>query len=237
MLGATVITYEGPICYASGLPGRVFTNTEGVRVLTDDANGRANQKKRTRAAIVEACREIVRSGAPVTMPAVAKSALVSEATAYRYFPDLVSLVDEALVGMLPDAAEALTPVADSGDPVRRVAFACEVLSRRVFDYEGAVRSMISASITRPETAATRPGIRFGLIDQALSPPDSTPAVTDPDELAQLKCDLAAVVSAEALFSLVDVCGLGPEEAIASLVRIATAVTEAALRRDRTPCSP
>jgi AcrR family transcriptional regulator len=206
-------------------------------MVSDDATGRTNQKKRTRAGIVEACREIVRSGGLVTMPEVAKSALVSEATAYRYFPDLVSLMDEALVGMLPDAAEALAPVADSGDPVRRVAFACEVLSRRVFDYEGAVRSMISASITRPMTSTTRPGIRFGLIDRALAPPDSAPALTDPDELAQLRCDLQAVVSAEFLFSLTDVCGLAPEEAIASLVRTATTVTESALGRDRTACRP
>jgi hypothetical protein len=36
-----------------------------------------------------------------------------------------------------------------------------------------------------------------------------------------------VVSAEALFSLTDLCGLAPDDAIASLVRTATTVTEAA----------
>jgi len=38
-----------------------------------------------------------------------------------------------------------------------------------------------------------------------------------------------VVSAEALFSLTDLAGLTPDEAVASLVRTATTVTEAALR--------
>ena len=35
------------------------------------------------------------------MPQVARAALVSEATAYRYFPDLVSLLREALAGVWP----------------------------------------------------------------------------------------------------------------------------------------
>jgi AcrR family transcriptional regulator len=200
-------------------------------MATEDDRGRANQKRRTRIAIVEACREIIRSGAPVTMPEVARSALVSEATAYRYFPDLTSLLDQALGGMWPSPAEALKPVADSGDPVERVAFACEFLLRGVLAYQGAVRAMISATITRPELAALRPGIRFGLIDQALAPPGDALEATDPAGLTQLKRDLAAVVSAEALFSLTDLAGLTPDEAIASLVRTATTVTGAALRKD------
>jgi AcrR family transcriptional regulator len=199
--------------------------------------GRINQKTRTRAAIVEACREIIRTGAPVTMPDVARSALVSEATAYRYFPDLVSLLKDALAGMWPSPADALGPVADSSAPVERVAFACEFLLRGVLAYQGGVRAMISATITRPELARTRPQLRFGLIDQALAPLTGTPGAAESAELTQLKKDLAAVISAEALFSLTDLAALSPDEAIASLVRTATAVTEAALRKDSAASSP
>ena len=138
-------------------------------MVIDADTGRANQKKRTRMAIVAACREIIRSGAPVTMPEVARAALVSEATAYRYFPDLPALLNEAFPGMWPSPAEALAPVADSADPVERVAFACEFLLRGVLAYQGAVRAMIAATIVRPELAPIRPGLRFGLIDQALDP--------------------------------------------------------------------
>ena len=77
----------------------------------NEQTGRVNQKLRTRMAIVEACREVIRSGGPVTMPAVARAALVSEPTAYRYFPDLISLLNAALAGMWPSPAEALEPVA------------------------------------------------------------------------------------------------------------------------------
>jgi len=195
-----------------------------------EQTGRVNQKLRTRMAIVEACREVIRSGGPVTMPAVARAALVSEPTAYRYFPDLISMLNAALVGMWPSPAEMLEPVAASADPVERVAFASEFFLRRVLSYQGAVRAMISATITRPELAAHRPGIRFGLINQALDP-IAGPLRLPPERLAQLKHDLAAIISSEALFSLTDLCRLTPDDAVGSLVRTATTITANATRDD------
>jgi hypothetical protein len=53
--------------------------------------------------------------------------MVSEAIAYRYFPDLASLTSQALVEDWPTPAEALAPVAKSTDPVERVAFAARFL--------------------------------------------------------------------------------------------------------------
>lgn len=189
-------------------------------------DGRTNQKTRTRAAIVAAARELMGSGADVTMPEIARAALVSEATAYRYFPDLISLLSEAMAGTWPSAAEALAPVAGSGDPVERVAFATEFLLRRVHAFRGSVRAMISGTITRPETAGARPGHRFGLIDEALRGADLPQA-----ELARLKEGLWVVASAEAFFTLTDLCGLGPDEAIASAVRTASVLTRAALQKE------
>jgi AcrR family transcriptional regulator len=185
-------------------------------------SSRVNQKERTRQAIVAATRELARAGGEVTMPAVAKSALVSEATAYRYFPDLASLLREALAGLWPSPETALAPVAGSDDPTERVACATQALLRHVLTYQGAVRAMIAATITRPGEGAARPGYRFGLIDHALRPLAADTAV-----LAQLKRDLAVVISAEALFTLTDLCGLSAEDAIASAVRTARTLTEAA----------
>ena len=101
--------------------------------------------------------------------------------------------------------------------------ACEVLLRHVLAVKGAVRAVIAATITAPPTARSRPGLRFGLIDAALDPVARPGAHMD-----RLKNDLAAVVSAEALFTLTDLRGLDPEDAIASLVRIARTVTTAAI---------
>jgi hypothetical protein len=133
---------------------------------------------------------------------------------------------------MPTPAEALEAVADSRDPAERVAAATEHLMRTVLAYEGATRAMIAATITRPATAGLRPGLRFGLIDHALAPLDDTLGVNDPAALAQLKNDLAVVVSAEALFCLTDLCRLAPEDAIASAVHTATTLTRAALHEMR-----
>ena len=191
-------------------------------------SGRVNQKLRTRRAIVAAAVELMRTGREVTMLAVARSALVSEATAYRHFPDLASLLQEAMAGQMPTPAQALASVADSRDPVQRVAAATEHLLRLVLTYQGATRAMIAATITHPEAAAARPAMRFALIDYALAPLADKLATTDPAGLAQLKNDLAVVVSAEALFALTDLSKLDPEDAIASVVRTATTLTRAAL---------
>ena len=190
--------------------------------------GRTNQKERTRAAILAAAREAVATGGEVTMPEVARRALVSEATAYRYFPDLASLLREVLAGVWDSPQQAMAPVARSGDPVERIGFAAEFLLREVLAYQGAVRVMIAASITKPPVTALRPGRRFGLIDEALRPLNETMAVRHPRQFEQLKRGLAVVISAEALFTLTDLYGLAPEEAIASAAATARAVTAAAI---------
>src|SRR5580693_8406679 len=165
--------------------------------------GRVNQKARTRAAIVRAVQDLARDGAEITMPSVARAALVS-------------LLLAADAGVWPDPAEALAPIAGSDDPVERVGYAAEVLFTGILARQSAVRAMIAASITRPDVAAQRPGPRFAFIDHALAPL----AGPDPEVLAQLKRDLAIVMSAEALFVLTDLCRLPPADAVASAVHTA-----------------
>jgi hypothetical protein len=72
---------------------------------------------------VAACRDIIRSGSPVTMPEVARAALVSEATAYRYFPDLPALISQAFPACGPARPRRwprsrIPPIPSSGSPSR-----------------------------------------------------------------------------------------------------------------------
>ena len=210
-----------PTASAPGLPATLPPTASAPPAPTA---GRVNQKARTRAAILRAVQDLARDGAEITMPSVARAALVSEATAYRYFPDLVSLLLEADTGIWPDPAEALAPVAASTDPVERVGYAAQVLFTGILARQSAVRAMIAASITRPDAASQRPGHRFALIDHALAPVTDA----DPEALAQLKRDLAVVMSAEALFVLTDLCRLPPAEAITSATQTARTLTAAAL---------
>ena len=54
----------------------------------------------------------------------------------------------------------------------------------------------------------------------------------PRLLAQLRLDLAVVVSAEALFCLTDLCGLSTEDAIDSAEKTARTLTAAAFQQVR-----
>jgi AcrR family transcriptional regulator len=200
-------------------------------VAVAEGRGRTNQKARTRRAIVEACVELVRQRQPVTMPEVAKAAMVSEATAYRYFPDLASLLAKALAEDWPTPTEALAPVEASNDPVERVAFATRFLLQGVAERQVVVRSMISATIARPDLSGrARPGLRFGLIERALAPFVDALEAAHAGLPAQLRLDLAVVVSAEALFCLTDLCGLSTEDAIDSAEKTAGTLTAAAFQQ-------
>ncbi len=198
-------------------------------MTSDETQSWTNQRWRTRTAILDAARAQALTGAEITMAAVAMAARVSEATAYRYFPDLVSLLREVLHNTWPEPAVAMAAVAESKDPVERIGYATQFMLRAVLDRQGAVRAMIAASVQRPEVAnEARPGHRFGLIDFALAPLAEDRA--GDGLLAELRLDLAIIVSAEALFVLTDLCRLSPDDAIASATRTAQAVVREAVQR-------
>src|SRR4029453_13904364 len=79
--------------------------------------GRTRQKARTRAALVDAAREVLSKGTTPTVGEAAEVAAVSRATAYRYFPNQRAL----LVAAHPEieAASLLEPDAP-GDPGERL---------------------------------------------------------------------------------------------------------------------
>jgi AcrR family transcriptional regulator len=187
---------------------------------------RTNQMERTRSAIVAAARDLADSGREMTMPAIAAEARVSEATAYRYFPDLISLLRVAVT--VEDQVATLRSVTRGDDPVERIGQAAEILGRAVLRRPGAVRAVVAATVAKPSTAADRPASRFGLIEHALAPWIEGNGLTGDSEVAQLQRDLAVVISAESVFTLIDLCGLDSDDAIASLVATARRLTAAAV---------
>jgi AcrR family transcriptional regulator len=202
-------------------------------INTSSEHGRVNQKRRTRAAIVAACQQLITTGAEINMPAVARAALVSEPTAYRYFPDLASLLEEALAGIEPDPAATFPTDTGPGDPVERIAYAAQLLATLVIARQSAIRALISVSILRGTARQLRPGYRFALIDQALAPlSEHKPGLVDAVTREQLRRDLAVVMSAEAVLTLTDLYGLDSDTAVASVVHTARLITEATLSRAR-----
>ena len=75
-----------------------------------------------------------------------------------------------------------------------------------------MRALVAASLTG--ASEKRPAHRFEVIDYALATMPTGP------EREALVLSLAVVISAESLFTLLDLCGLDPEAATASLVATA-----------------
>ena len=181
--------------------------------------GRQNQKQRTRNAIVATARELVRQGQLPSVADVAAAALVSPATAYRYFPDQLSLLRAALQEALPRDEEIATPIHDkTADVAERVAHATTAFLRLTLKRESLVRTVMALSLlqsveapaNRREAVALRPGYRLAWIAQALAPLEGR---IDADALRRLTNALAVVVSSEALIALQDVSGLDADTAV------------------------
>ena len=195
--------------------------------------GRVNQKLRTRRALVEAARELIQQGERPTVAKAAKLALVSDATAYRYFPDQTSLVREVMFVPWAGPEQALAGAANDASLADRVAIAAEALLRFVIANETAVRTVMGLSLLRSvegeagrsEARAMRPGHRLALIDAALRP--FAPKI-GAERLRRLRLSLAAVIGAEMLVALKDHCDSSDEDVVETVVWTARAIVEAAL---------
>jgi len=206
--------------------------------MDKSAGGRQNQKERTRRAIVAAAAKLIAAGMLPTMPEVAGEALVSTATAYRYFPDQLSLLSAALQDGYAGIGERFKPdIGTERDLERRVDLATEGLLRRILDREPLVRTVMALSLLRSvdgtmphdDAGGVRPGFRRAWIDEALSPAE---AEFDPKDLRLLKLALGAVMSSEALFALEDVMGVDSEEAIEVCRWMARTLTGAMVRETK-----
>jgi AcrR family transcriptional regulator len=198
--------------------------------------GRQNQKQRTRNAIVATARDLVSQGKLPSVAEVAEAALVSPATAYRYFPDQLSLLRAALQEALPRDEEIATPIhAETADVAERVAYATTAFLRLTLKRDSLVRAVMALSLlqsveapaNRQEAAALRPGYRLAWIAQALAPLEGR---INAGALRRLTTALAVVVSSEALIALQDVCGLDAEEAVDICAWAARTLVQAVVSR-------
>lgn len=174
-------------------------------------SGRVNQKQRTRTALLTAASELVASGANPTLADVADRALVSKATAYRYFASADALIVEAGFDRdFPTAEQALATAGD--EPTARVLAVEGAVNDVMLTHERAMRIIIRNAIDRaladPEEAPHRTGRRQSLIAAAVAPlADTLPKAS----LARLRHALALVIGPEAIIAARDVCRLDAAE--------------------------
>lgn len=199
-----------------------------------DAQGRPNQKSRTRKDLLEAASRLMKQGRKITVEDVAEEALVSRSTAYRYFPSIDALVVEAPIdGAVPDPEELFSD-ASSNDPVERLERVDTALYEMISANEPALRLMLSHTIQRdangehPRDFPPRQNRRTALIEAALAPARDQ---FRPAALKSLTKALALVIGTEAMVVFKDV--LQTDDAEAQKVRrwAIRAMVEAARRPD------
>lgn len=191
---------------------------------------RVNQKRRTRAALVQAAHDLLEQGRTPTVVDVADRALVSRATAYRYFPSQEHLLlDVLLERSIDEIDRAVAAAADSPDVASRVEGLVSAIHDEIAANEAGFRSLLQLSVAhstsdQPTVASIRGERRLKWIEQALEP---IAEEVDEDSRRRLTCALALCVGAEAFLVLRDLCGLQTEEADATLRWVARALLTAA----------
>ena len=189
--------------------------------------GRSGQKKRTRAALLAAVRELLAEGTSPTVERAADRAGISRTTAYRYFTNQRELV----VACYPEteATTLLEPDA-SKDPRQRVARVTERIAKFLLDHEAELRAMLrlslgSAPVDR-DALPLRQGRVIGWLEDALSPLRGRMKRA---ELRRLVLAIRAAIGIEPMVWLVDIAGLDREAAVALMRSSAHTLLDAALR--------
>lgn len=204
-----------------------------------DRDLRANQKQRTRAAIVEAASRLLREGgAPPSVAQAAEAARVSRATAYRYFPTPDSLLLE-VAAVTPAVApvEQVLASLDTGDVAQRLARLQDAFHRVALAEEVQMRTALRAYLDAwlagqragGTAAPVREGRRMRWLDTVLEPVrGQLPAKS----LRRLKAALALTLGMDAIVVLKDVCRLRDAEALDVLTWAARALLQAGLDEER-----
>jgi len=195
---------------------------------------RANQKQRTRAAILDAAAALLREGTPPTIAEAAERALVSRATAYRYFPTQEALLlDAAQVEALIRPVEQLVAVFSTDDVAQRLADLVQTEMTALLSDEPVVRTALRvymdtwfANQRDGQVMPVRARRRPQWIEAALNPIRDQLGET---AWKRLVAGLTLTLGTEALICMKDVAGLENEDEIVATLRWAAgALLQAAL---------
>jgi AcrR family transcriptional regulator len=176
--------------------------------------GRPNQRRRTRKDLLQAATRLVRQGRKPSLEEIAEEAMVSRATAYRYFPKVDTLLLEAALDVAVPEAEALFERAPREDAVARVQRVDDALHDMILANEAQLRTMLVHSLQRGadgegDALPARQNRRSPLIEAALSPVRSQ---FKPAALKLLAPALALLIGTEAMVVCKDVLQLDDAEA-------------------------
>lgn len=186
--------------------------------VSRNSPGRVNQKARTRTALLQAATDLVREGRPPSMPEAADRALVSVATAYRYFSSAEDLWWEATNAAFGDGAAAAQQAAEQieaagNDPQARLEALIRNIGFRMLDDQIPYRRIAKSALDQwfrqgdvppAERVPIRQGRRNEQIRKVVAPLTGRLSSKEIDRIAHA---LGIVIGSEAMISLIDAVGL------------------------------
>jgi AcrR family transcriptional regulator len=189
-----------------------------------DRAGRPNQRQRTRKDLLEAAGRLMRAGRRPTLEEVAEAALVSRATAYRYFTGVEPLLVEAALD-LAFPSDAWLGEQESDDPAERLIRAERSVAEMTRANAASLRAMLAHSVQRADgSPLVRQNRRTPLIQAALAPVRDQ---LDPEAALLLERAMALVIGTEPMIVFEDVLELDSAEAARVKEWMIRALVEAA----------
>ena len=176
----------------------------------EPTRARSNQRRRTRKDLLQAAARLMKDGRKPSLEEIAEEALVSRATAYRYFPGLDALLLEASLDVAVPEPGALFRGAPTDDPIARVEMVDGALEEMIRANEPALRMLLAHALQPGEHGSpARQNRRSPLIEAALIPVAGQFVPAALDRLAKA---LALVVGTEAHIVFKDVLQIDEDEA-------------------------
>jgi AcrR family transcriptional regulator len=169
------------------------------------------RRLRTRKDLLEAANRLLREGRNPTFEEIAEAAMVSRATAYRYFPGLDALLREAALDVETPTPQTLFATDGSSDPLARLKRLDAALWKMIQANRAPLRALLAQSLQPAEGSAppVRQNRRSPLVGAALEPVKDQ---FDPERLDLLAKALVLLLGVEAEVVFSDVLRISPAEA-------------------------
>ncbi|MBL9205511.1 MAG: TetR/AcrR family transcriptional regulator [Opitutaceae bacterium] len=167
----------------------------------------SNQELRTRKDLLVAAGRLMKQGRKPTMEEVAAEAMVSRATAYRYFQSVEALLVESPVDAAVGDLGQLFKDNPSEDAEARIDEAEAFMHRIVYENEAQLRIVLANSISRDVADTSLPkrqNRRLPLIESALATARARFRDEDYDKLCY---SLSLIFGPEAMIVFKDVLGI------------------------------
>ena len=202
---------------------------------------RANQRRRTKAAIMEGARTLLREGKVPSVADAAEAAGVSRATAYRYFPTQGALVREAVdAGLVRERSAWEELLGDARELTERVERYVSLMFGLMREDEALMRGYLLlaleqwAKLQAGEELGEAPIKRGGRLEAIGATLEPFTEQLDDEGIRRLSVALSLLVGIEAHIIFRDIWGLDDDEARRISLWMARVLAEAAAEEGARP---